>query len=113
VNPRPKTSDVANSIYKINRGIHKSVEFKGLKAQYIGLLGGGILVLFILFATLYITGMHPVFCLFFIVAAGICLFLTVFKMSRKYGEFGLMKKLARRRVPRLIKCNSRRLFLKS
>jgi len=103
---------VANSIYRINRGIHKSIEFKGLKAQYIWLLGGGSLILFVLFAILYITGIHPVFCLVFIVAAGFCWFFFVFKMSAKYGEFGLMKKLARRRVPKLIRCNSRNLFLK-
>jgi hypothetical protein len=32
-----------NSVYKINKGINKPIEFKGLKAQYIGYLGIGIL----------------------------------------------------------------------
>ena len=104
---------MASSIYKINKGIHKSIEFKGLRAQYIWILGGGILVLFVLFAALYISGIKPLFCLFFILSAGILLFLSVYKMNAVFGEFGIMKRLAKRRIPRLIKSNSRRLFFKS
>ena len=33
---------MANSVYKINKGINKPIEFKGLKAQYIWYLGGGL-----------------------------------------------------------------------
>ena len=47
---------MANSIYKINKGINKPIEFKGLKAQYIWFLAGGILLLMFLFAVLYISG---------------------------------------------------------
>ena len=104
---------MGNCIYKINKGIHKSIEFKGLKAQYIGLLGGGLLFLFILFAIMYIAGISPIFCLVFVGGGGVGLFLSVFRMSARYGEFGLMKRLARRRVPRLLKINSRKLFVKS
>lgn len=44
------------SVYTINKGINKPVEFKGLKAQYIWYLGGGLIMLLILFAILYICG---------------------------------------------------------
>ncbi len=43
-----------SSVYAINKSINKPVEFKGLKAQYIWYLGGGLLFLLILFAVLYI-----------------------------------------------------------
>ena len=109
---RAKTPSMANSVYQINRGIHKCIEFKGLKAQYIVYLGVGMLVLLILFVMMYLVGIYPWVCVVFIVLAGICLFLYVHKMSGAYGEFGLMKKMARRRVPKIVKCNSRSLFVK-
>jgi len=36
----------------------------------------------------------------------------VFRMSATYGEYGLMKKLAKRQVPLIVKSNSRDLFIK-
>ena len=44
---------MGNSVYSVNKGINKSIEFKGLKAQYIWYLGGGVVALLILFAILY------------------------------------------------------------
>ena len=44
---------MANSIYQINKGINQSIEFKGLKAQYIWYLAGGLVILLIVFAVLY------------------------------------------------------------
>jgi hypothetical protein len=105
-------NDMANSVYKINKGINKPVEFKGLKAQYIWYLGGGILVLMILFAILYILGVNSYLCVALILAGGTTLFLQVYRVSNKYGEFGLMKKIAKRSVPPVVKCWSRRLFMK-
>ena len=32
---------MSNSVYKVNKGINKPIEFRGLKAQYIWWLGGG------------------------------------------------------------------------
>jgi Domain of unknown function (DUF4133) len=91
-----------NSVYHINKGINKSIEFKGLKAQYIWYLGGGLVVLMIVFAVLYIIGINIFLCLVLIVSAGIALFMYVYKMSRTYGQYGLMKKVARKAVPRIV-----------
>jgi hypothetical protein len=103
---------MANSTYTINKGINKSIEFKGLKAQYIWYLGGGLVVLMVLFAIMYIIGINTYFCLGIIVTAGSVLFAWVYKLSRKYGEFGMMKKAAFKMLPRVIKCNSRKVFIK-
>ena len=102
---------MANSVYKINKGINKPIEFKGLKAHYIWYLGGGILVLMIGFAILYILGVNSYFCVGLVLTGGTILFLQVYKVSNKYGEFGLMKKIARRRVPEAVKCYSRKIFM--
>jgi len=45
-----RSENMTNSIYQINKGINKPIEFKGLKAQYIWYLGGGLVALLVLFA---------------------------------------------------------------
>ncbi len=101
---------MSTSVYTVNKGINRPIEFKGLKAQYIWYLGGGLLALLILFAILYICGVNTFICLLIIVIAGTGLFMHVYKLSRQYGEYGMMKTLARRSVPSVIKIHSRKTF---
>lgn len=101
-----------NTVYKINKGINKSIEFKGLKAQYIWYLAGGLLGLLVLFAVMYIAGLNTFVCLGIILTAGTILFVYVYRLSNKYGEYGMMKKAAHRRIPKVIKSNSRSIFIK-
>lgn len=103
---------MSNSVYQINKGINKSIEFKGLKAQYIWYLGGGLLALLILFTILYIIGINAFVCVGVIFLSGTFLVFKVYAMSNKYGEHGMMKKLAQRSVPHTIKSNSRKTFKK-
>ena len=103
---------MASSVYKINKGINKPVEFKGLKAQYIWYLGGGLVILLILFALLYIIGVNPFVCVAITIVLGTVLFTWVYSISNKYGEHGMMKKVARRAIPSVIKSYSRKLFSK-
>lgn len=102
---------MATSVYTINKGINKPIEFKGLKAQYIWWLGGGLLTLLILFAILYICGVNTFVCLATIVIAGTVLFIHVYKLSHKYGEHGMMKSIAKRSIPKVVKNYSRKIFL--
>ena len=101
---------MSTSVYSVNKGINRPIEFKGLKAQYIWYLGGGLLALLILFAILYICGVNTFVCLLIIVVAGTALFMHVYKLSRRYGEHGMMKTLARRSVPSVVKSYSRKTF---
>jgi len=97
-------------VYQINKGINKPIEFKGLKAQYIGYLAGGLVGLLILFAVMYISGL-PVYCCILVIAiSGGGLFHQVFRLSHKYGQYGLMKRSAKRYLPGYLKFNSRKLF---
>ncbi|MCQ6957303.1 DUF4133 domain-containing protein [Mucilaginibacter aquariorum] len=96
--------------YQINKGINRPIEFKGLKAQYIGYLGGGLVALLVLFAVLYLIGLAIYLCLLIIAALGSGLFYKVFELSHRYGEHGLMKRNARRYLPDYLKFRSRRLF---
>jgi hypothetical protein len=102
---------MANSVYSVNKGINKSIEFKGLKAQYIWYLGGGLIGLVILFAAMYIIGLKSYLCIGVVLIAGTVLFIKVYKMSNKYGEYGMMKAAAKRSVPKVIKIKSRKVFI--
>ena len=102
---------MTNCIYKINKGINKPIEFKGLKAQYIGWLGGGIVALLLAFVLLYLCGVNSFICLAIVAILGTMLFLRIFKMSRDYGEHGLKKKMAARYIPRVIHSHSRKIFM--
>lgn len=104
---------MANSVYQINKGINRSIEFKGLKAQYIWYLGGGVVALLIVFAILYIAGLPGFLCLTVVLGTGVFLVLKIYQMSHKYGEHGLMKILARKQVPNVIKLKNRKIFIKA
>jgi hypothetical protein len=99
-----------NSVYQINKGINQSIEFKGLKAQYIWYLGGGVIVLLFLFAVLYTIGLPSLICVGIVGTSGTVLVFKVYRMSHKYGEHGMMKALAKRQVPKVVRTQSRKIF---
>lgn len=102
---------MSNSVYQINKGINQSIQFKGLKAQYIWYLGGGVIALMILFAILYIAGVPSFICIGIIGISGTLWVLKTYKMSHKYGEYGMMKALAKRQIPKAVKSRSRKIFM--
>ena len=99
-----------SSVYQINKGINQSIEFKGLKAQYIWYLGGGVVGLMIVFAVLFIVGIPSLVCVALIGTAGTVMVIKIYKMSGQYGEFGMMKALAARQIPKCVKVRSRAVF---
>jgi hypothetical protein len=102
---------MSNNVYQINKGINKSIEFKGLKAQYVWYFGGGVIGLLILFAIMYIMGINSFICIGIILIAGTGLVIKIYRLSNKYGEHGMMKAMAKRSVPKVIKSYSRKVFL--
>jgi hypothetical protein len=81
-----------------------------LKAQYIGFLGGGLVILLVLFAILYLIGCAVYLCIMIIGGLGSLLFYKVFGFSHKYGEHGLMKRNAKKHLPDYLRFQSRKLF---
>lgn len=100
------------SVYDINKGINRSVEFKGIKAQYIIYLAAGLVALLVVFAILYVAGCNIYLSLGIILPAGAGLFTIVSRMSKKYGEHGLLKKAAAKRLPASIRSHSSTVFRK-
>lgn len=99
--------------YEINKGVNRPIEFRGLKAQYIYILAGGLAVLLVGFSIMYIAGVPVYLCVPVVVLAGSGLFVGVYRYSHKYGEYGLMKALAFRQVPTAILSRTRKLFIKT
>jgi len=104
--------------YPINKGIGRSVEFQGLKSQYLFIFAGGLLALFVLFVILYMAGVNQWICIGFGGTSASILVWQTFSLNRKYGEHGLMKRSAlhshprylinRRRIPRLFRHRERK-----
>ncbi|SMG15698.1 DUF4133 domain-containing protein [Sphingobacterium psychroaquaticum] len=98
-------------VYHVNKGVSRPIVFKGLKAQYIAYLAGGLVALLILFAVLYIIGLPLMVILPVIGTAGASLFWAVDRLSKRFGEHGLKKYLARSRLPKAIRYRSRKQFI--
>jgi hypothetical protein len=98
------------TVYEINKGINRSIEFKGIKAQYIMYLAAGLVGLLVGFAILYMTGVSMYICLGVVLPAGGGLFMGVQHYSKKYGEHGLLKRTAQRHLPTGIRSHSRTIF---
>lgn len=102
---------MAGSVYRINKGINRPIEFRGLKAQYIVYLAVGLIGLLLLFALLYLLGVNMFVCLALIMVLGVALFTGVHHLSARFGQHGLVKRMAARAVPEWVKVSSRKVFV--
>lgn len=99
-------------MYQINKGINRSLEFKGIKAQYILYLAAGFIILLLLFTILYLLRAGTYLSLSIVLPSGAGLFVAVQYYSRKYGEHGLLKQSMLNRLPTQIRSTSRKSFTK-
>lgn len=97
-------------VYHINKGVSRPIVFKGLKAQYIAYLAAGLVLLLLGFVLGYLLGVALYVLLPLVLASGLGLFFSVFRLSHRFGEHGLMKFIARRGLPSVIVFRSRRVF---
>ena len=88
--------------FEINKGVGRTVEFKGLKAQYLFLFAGGLLAVFILVVVLYLCGVSQIACLIIGIVGATLVVWQTFAMNRKYGQYGLMKQGAVHMHPRYL-----------
>ena len=100
----PNPPSGGKGVFEINKGIGRTVEFKGLKSQYLFIFAGGLLAVFILVVILYMFGVSQVLCLVLGVSGATVLVWQTFAMNRRYGEHGLMKRRAVSRHPRYLIC---------
>lgn len=99
-----------SSIYQINKGVNKPIEFRGLHGQYIAYLAAGLVLLLVGFALLYILGVPLVLVMPLVLGLGGGLFFVLTALSRRFGVHGLSKYMAKRGLPAYVKFSSRRVF---
>lgn len=102
---------MSNTIYSINKGVNRPLEFRGLKGQYIGYLAGGLVAVLMLFSILYITGLNSYITIMIGVGLGVFMFYYVYRLNNKYGQYGWMQQAARKKVPKRLVSKSRKLFI--
>lgn len=88
--------------YYINKGIGRTVEFKGLKAQYLLIFAGGLLGILVCVMVMYMAGVNTYLCLTLGGASSAILIWQTFSLNGKYGEHGLMKLGAQKKHPKYI-----------
>lgn len=88
--------------YSINKGVNKPAEFKGLQSQYLFIFAGGLLGSFVLFIVLYMAGVNQWVCILSGVILALLVIWATLLLSKKYGQFGLMKLQASNNFPRRI-----------
>jgi hypothetical protein len=88
--------------YHINKGIGRTVEFKGLKAQYLFIFTGGLLGILIFIMIMYMVGVNTYICLFCGGPGSGLLIWQTFSLNNRYGEHGLMKLGAKNKHPKYI-----------
>jgi len=69
-----------------------------------------IIIGLILFAVLYIAGVNTYICMSLIGGAATFGSFKIFALSHRYGEYGLMKAMAKKRVPKVLKSYTRKKF---
>ena len=85
--------------YLINKGVDRPLEFRGIQAQYLMYLGLGCLGLLFVFAVLYLAGINSFLAMGIVLIPGGCMFVFIKGLSDRYGAHGMMKRLARRKMP--------------
>lgn len=108
--PSKKTGIMSGKQYLINKGINRSIVFKGLKAQYIGYMGLALLIDLLFYAVLYMLKVNTYLTLLATGLLGAALAAVVYHLNARYGEHGLMKAVAKRKTPRIVRSFSRRIF---
>lgn len=102
---------MAAKVYHINRGINRPAEFRGLKGQYIGYLAACGVGAMCGFGVMYACGISLYICTPLALGLGGWAATRVFRMSKTYGQYGLMKRGARRRMPVALLSRSRKVFI--
>jgi Domain of unknown function (DUF4133) len=102
---------MADKVYFVNKGINKAVEFRGLKAQYIGYVVGVLLGSLVLYGVLYVCGLSGYVCVPLTLGIGGYGVMRVLRLSKKFGQHGMMKWQARRSVPKALLSRSRKVFI--
>lgn len=88
--------------YTVNKGAGKGVEFKGLTTMFLFVLAVGLAAVLLSVILLYFIGASPWACVIYGIIAGCVIAWAIFRINARFGEHGLIKRLAHSRHPRYL-----------
>jgi hypothetical protein len=103
----------SSSLYPINKGVNRPVEFYGIKAQYILYTGISLAVLLAVYAIGYMMGYNTYLLLGVTLPAGSGVVMVSSRLSKQYGEHGLAKKWASKQTPLCVRSKTWKPFFLS
>ncbi|GGB23863.1 DUF4133 domain-containing protein [Puia dinghuensis] len=101
---------MTTSVYPNYRAMSRPITFKGFRGQYILVAAASLVIDLLLFVILYCCGVTPLICILLVFGLGAAALWTTARLSRRFGAHGLMKHFAAKRVPRVVRFNSRRVY---
>ncbi|WP_409529761.1 DUF4133 domain-containing protein [Sphingobacterium sp.] len=102
---------MGNSVYRIHRDLNKPIEFHGLTPQYIGLLVLGLSFITAIFLVSYYSGVSRIYGISGLILLGTAWAVQVQRWENRYGQYGLLKSYARRKLPRSVRLRGRGIFI--
>lgn len=96
--------------HRINKGVGKPVEFYGLRGIWMYSFFGGMAGLIFLYFVLASSGFPSLALLLLILTLAGMLWVYVFRMNEKHGEFGLLKLSAKKKMPSAIVIRNPHIF---
>jgi hypothetical protein len=102
---------MTTSVYPSYRAIGRPMEYYGLKGPYILLAAASLIADLLLFVILYCCGTPPWLCIVIAFGLGAAVIATARGLSRRFGANGLTKHLAARRIPDVVRFESRQVYL--
>ena len=101
---------MTNPSYIIHKGLNRPIEFKGLKGRYVIYMAVGLIGLLMAFVVLYLSGLSTTGCLGTVSVTGAIFFYRIATLSRRHGQYDLMKNRAAKRIPGSIHSRSKSVF---
>ena len=102
---------MATSVYPTYRAIGRPLRFKGFQGQYIVLAAAAMIGDLFFFILLFACKVPAPLCMVLTFGIGAAALGTIGWLSKRFGVHGLMKHLARKRIPKHLSCKSRKPFL--
>ena len=89
-------------MYQINKATDKSVEFKGLKGQYLIYFAVGVVGCLFLVFIFNICGVPSMVTIPLVIILISIITFYVFRYNKMYGQYGLMQKQSRSNTPKFL-----------
>jgi Domain of unknown function (DUF4133) len=98
--------------FTIHKGVDRPLEFKGLQGRYLIGLAAVAIATLIAFGVLHAVGINSWLGVCLALSSGASAIQYLYRLNKKYGQYGRMKQSAQRALPKSLANYSRKQFIK-